>query len=456
MQYSIGQHIRQTSILALPVAIGQLGHVMLGVADSIMVGRLGEVPLAAASLGHSIFVLLMVFAVGICGAITPLTAIADGRDDPDQAGIVFRQGLLVNTVIAVLLVLVAWVLADTLSLMKQPPAVVSEAIPYLRIMGFSFIPMMMFFSLRNFIEGLSFTKPAMVIMLLANLVNVFGNWVLIYGKFGLPALGLTGAGYSSLMVELFSVTALLLYVIRSRHFRRFQPLLRYRGINRPVISRLLRLGLPSGMQYLFEAGSFTFSAIMMGWLGATALAAHQIALNLASVTFMVTLGIAHAATIRVGNAFGKGNGIALRRAGFAAVLMGMSLMAVAALTFIVLRHVLPTLYIDDPAVIALASQLLILAALFQLSDGMQVVGHGILRGITDVTIPMLIAMVAYWGIGIPVGYYLAFVAGWGPEGVWMGFVAGLTTAALCFVFRFHILSRRIITTITGFRDPERL
>lgn len=446
MKRSYAAHFRETAVLAVPVAIGQLGHVMLGVTDSVMVGRLGEVPLAAASLGHGIFVLMLVFAVGVCSAITPLTAIADGGNDREQAAVTFRQGLLLNTAIGSLLVLVTWLIADALAWMNQPPDVVALAKPYLRIMGFSFIPMTVFFTFRGFIEGLSFTKPAMVAILLGNVVNVFGNWVLIFGNLGMPALGLRGAGYSSLAVEIFAALALAMYVLRARSFRRYHPLLHFRGINRPVMARLLRLGLPSGMQYVFEAGSFSFSAIMIGWLGATALAAHQIALNLASVSFMVTLGISHAATIRVGNAIGRGSARDVRTAGFSAVFMGMSMMSLAAVSFVLLRNVLPTLYIDDAAVQAIASQLLILAALFQLSDGAQVVGHGILRGMTDVTVPMLIALGAYWCLGVPASYLLAFEAGLGPQGVWMGFVIGLTAAALSFVLRFHLLSRRAVMT----------
>ena len=442
MQRSFRTHIRETAVLAIPVSIGQLGHVMLGVTDSVMVGRLGEVPLAAASLGHGIFVLMLVFAVGICNAITPLTAIADGSNDHDMAAVTFRQGLLLNTSIGAMLVLVTWLVSGSLAWMNQPPEVVELAAPYLRIMGFSFIPMTAFFTFRGFIEGLSYTKPAMVAIILGNLVNVFGNWVLIYGNLGMPVLGLQGAGYSSLAVEVFAALALMVYVLRARVFRRYHPLLHFRGINRPVMMRLLRIGLPSGMQYVFEAGSFSFSAIMIGWLGATALAAHQIALNLASVSFMITLGISHAATIRVGNAVGRGDAGDVRTAGFSAVLMGMSMMALAAISFILLRHVLPALYIEDEAVRTLASQLLILAAIFQLSDGAQVVGHGILRGMTDVTVPMLIALCAYWVLGVPASYLLAFEVGLGTQGVWMGFVLGLTVAALSFVYRFHILSRR--------------
>ncbi|MDX9758277.1 MAG: MATE family efflux transporter [Bacteroidota bacterium] len=435
-------HLRETTLLAIPVSIGQLGHVMLGVTDSVMVGRLGEVPLAAASLGHGVFVLMLVFAIGICSALTPLTAIADGGGDHSRAATTFRHALFLNFVVGGLLVLFTWLIADVLTVLKQPPAVVALTGPYLRIMGFSFLPMTIFLTFRNFIEGLSFTKPAMVAILLANVVNVFGNWLLIYGNLGMPALGLRGAGYSSVAVELFAAIALTVYVLRAPSFRRYHPMLHFPRLDRAVLSRLLRIGLPSGLQYIFEAGSFTFSAVMIGWLGATALAAHQIALNLASVSFMITLGIAHAATIRVGNAVGREDRAAVRMAGFSAVTMGMTLMGCAAISFIALRDVLPALYIDDTAVRQLAGQLLVLAAIFQLSDGAQVVGHGLLRGMTDVTVPMFIALGAYWVIGVPASYLLAFVAGFGAPGVWMGFVLGLSTAAVSFLLRFHLHSRQ--------------
>ena len=446
MNTRLRQHLRATASLALPVAIGQLGHVMLGVTDSLMVGRLGHVPLASASLGNSVFILILVLAIGLASAITPLTAIARGEDDHEQAGIVLRQGLLLNSIVGVILVASTILLSNILPYLNQPSDVVERAIPYLRIMGFSFFPMMVFVSFRNFIEGLSFTRPAMVIILLANLVNVGGNWVFIYGNLGMPALGLNGAGYSSLCVEVFAAIAIVIYVFRSPRFRRYQPLLEFRSFNIPMQIRLLRIGVPSGVQYFFEAGSFSFSAIMLGWLGATALAAHQIAISLASISFMITLGVSHAATIRVGHAMGQKDRGLVRQAGFSAVILAIGLMSTAALTFILFSDFLPTLYISDAEVIPLASTLLILAAAFQLSDGLQVVGHGLLRGMTDVTVPMFIAIVAYWIIGLPLGYFFGFVVELGAPGVWMGFVAGLSTAAGAFLFRFHRQSRRLFTS----------
>jgi MATE family multidrug resistance protein len=210
--------------------------------------------------------------------------------------------------------------------------------------------------------------------------------------------------------------------------------------------RLLRLGVPSGLQYVFEAGSFSVSAIMMGWIGAKALAAHQIAISLASISFMIILGISNAATIRVGTAVGRRDAREVRMAGFTAVALAWILMSFAAVTFVLFRHILPTIYISDPEVIGIASSLLIFGALFQLSDGTQVVGHGLLRGMTDVTVPMYIAIFSYWIVGLPSGYLFAFVLGMGAEGVWLGFVFGLTTAACSFLYRFYRHSNRLSLT----------
>ncbi|MCZ7555317.1 MAG: MATE family efflux transporter [Bacteroidia bacterium] len=436
-------HIRESLHLAVPVAIGQLGHIMLGVVDSLMVGSLGAVPLAGASLGHSVFVLLLVFAAGVASAITPLTAIADGEGNAEEAGRVLRQGVQQNVLFGISMVGVAWAMAGYLHMLGQPQDVVREATPYLRMMGLTFVPMLLFMSVRNFIEGLSFTRPAMYIVLAANLVNVGGNWVFIHGKLGMPAMGLTGAGLSSFLVELFAAVAILIYLFRSRRFTAHLVFARTARFSADLQRRILRLGLPSGLQWLFEAGSFSFSALMMGWIGTTALAAHQIAINLAAISYMAILGISNAATIRVGNAFGRKDAANLRRAGYTAYLMAWTVMSLAAISFVFMRQQLPALYVSDEAVVTLAASLLVIAALFQLSDGTQAVGLGILRGMTDVNVPLGIAIVAYWLIGVPASYLLAFEAGLGPEGVWLGFVAGLSVAGASFIVRFRRQCERL-------------
>jgi len=434
---SFRQHFLETVTLAVPVAIGQLGHVLLVLVDNLMVGSLGAVPLAGASLGHGVFVLMLVFAAGMASAITPLTAIAVGEDDHDLVSRIARQGLVQNFLLSLLLCGVTMLMANSLHLLGQDNAVVDEAVPYLRVMGVSFLPMLAFMSMRNVTEGLSFPKPAMLIILAANIINIFGNWVFIFGNLGMPRMGLVGAGYSSVLVEFFSAVALWMYIHRSRRFRRYLPLLRLRGFEWMLQRRMLRIGTPSGLQWLFEAGSFSFSTVMMGWISATALAAHQIGLSLAAISYMAILGISSAATIRVGNAMGRKHAEDLRRAGFTGIIMAICMMSIAAVVFIVFRSKLPELYIRDPAVIDIASTLLIVAAVFQLSDGVQAVTLGVLRGITDVTVPMFIAVFAYWFLGVPSGYLLAFVFGLGPVGIWIGFIIGLTVAALSFVRRFN-------------------
>jgi len=443
---SIRSHLRATLSLAIPVAIGQLGHVMLGVVDSIMVGKLGAVPLAAASLVNSLFFLLFVTGIGISMAITPLVAIAHGGNSPERCGEVLRHGLLVNVGSALIFAALGFVLAKSVWYLNQPFAVAAEAASYMTIMSMCYLPMMIFHGVRQFVEGLGFTRPPMYIVLVANGVNVLGNWLLIYGNLGFPMLGLDGAGYSSLITETVMTIVLLVYAFRSKRCSQYRPSFSFRNIDRSFIRRLLGIGLPSGAQMLFEVSAFSFSAIMIGWTGSVSLAAHQVGISLASLSFMIILGISIAATIRVGNALGSDELQEVRRAGFLAIVLGASIMACFGCLFLVFRRQLPYFYISDPQVLPIASTLLVIAAIFQIMDGIQAVGMGALRGITDVKIPMLISFFAYWVIAIPVGYNVGIVNGYGAPGVWMGFVCGLGTAATSFALRFHFKTKRMLKT----------
>ncbi len=430
-------HIKETLKLAYPVIIGQLGHMMLGVVDSIMVGNLGAVPLAAASLVNGLILLVIVLGIGMSVALTPLVAIAKGSEDHDQCGIILRQGLLVNLVFSVLLVFIVYFFADIIYYLDQPHEVAVLAESYLKILSFSIIPFMMFQTYKQFIEGLSFTKPAMIILIIANIVNAFSNWVLIYGNLGMPKLELDGAGISTLLTRVFIAIVLFIYVRYAKQFKQYDPSLRFRSINWSIIKKIIDLGIPGGFQMFFEVGGFAFAAVMIGWIGANELAANQIALNLASITFMVGLGISIAATIRVGNYLGKKDLAGIKNAGYSALFIIAVIMGSFGIMFIFLRNFLPTLYIDDPAVLEIASSLIVIAALFQVVDGLQVVGIGILRGLTDLKAPMVIAFIAYWVIGLPVAYLLGFTFGFGVEGVWISFVVGLSIAAVFFIRRFQ-------------------
>ena len=438
------ENILRTIKLAYPVIIGQLGFIMMGVVDSMMVGSVGAVPLGAASLGNSLTMIIFIIGIGISFAVTPLVAIEVGAKRYDNCGVYFRQSLLVNLLIGAVLLIVTYFCAGFLDYFNISNEVTVLAKSYMRIIGFGALPLMLFQTYKQFIEGLSIMRPAMVITLLANIVNAFVNWVLIFGKLGFPALGLDGAGWATFFSRLFMAFALMYYVMNREYFKQYDVSFHFKNINKRIIKKILSLGVPSGFQYFFEVGAFSFAVIMIGWLGTDQLAAHQIAINLASVSFMVVLGISMAGGIRVSNALGGQSVKNVRQAGFTAIFLAICVMLFSGITFIILRSFLPTLYIDDPKVISIASSLLIIAAMFQLSDGIQAVGIGILRGLTDVKIPTLITFVAYWIVGLPVGYLLGFVLQYDVRGVWMGLFAGLTTSAILLTLRFNNKSKRII------------
>ena len=431
-------HLKETVKLAFPVAVGQLGHVMFGVVDSIMIGKVGADSLAAASLVNGIFFLILVLGIGMSLAITPLIAIEKGRGREDKIGIILRQGLLVNILFSLIIIAILFIISENIDLLNQPPEVAGKAGSYLKIITVSVIPFMLFQTYRQFIEGLSYTKPPMYIVLAANLVNVFGNYLLIYGHWGLPALGLDGAGWSSLITRIFMAAGLIIYVYRSKHFTSFDISMKFRNINTVVIKKLASIGLPSGFQYFFEIGAFTISAVMIGWIGSSSLAAHQIALNLASITYMIILGVSTAGTIRVGNAYGRENKEEIKTAGNSAIIVAVALMAVFGIIFILFRNLLPYIYVSEAEVIETASKLLIIAALFQVFDGMQATGLGVLRGLTDAKIPMILSIFVYWIVGIPLGYVLGFSAGYGVYGIWTALSISLILAAIFFGVRFKI------------------
>jgi MATE family multidrug resistance protein len=441
---TIKEEVLKTFKLAYPVIIGQLGIIMMGVVDSMMVGRLGSVPLAAASLGNSLIFLILIIGIGSSIVVSPLVAILVGGKRYSECGIYFRQSLLVNIVLSILMIGIILIGVNFIHYLNQPPEVIDLAIVYMSIVGFSAFPLMIFQTFKQFIEGLSVMKPAMVISLLANIINAFANWVLIFGEFGFPALGLAGAAWATFLSRVFMVIVIMIYVMRNEKFKQYDVTFRFRGLNFPVIKKLLSLGLPSGFQYFFEVGAFSFAVIMIGWIGANELAAHQIAINLASISFMAVLGISQAASIRVGNAMGEQNIANVRKAGFTGIILGASIMSIAGLTFILLNNFLPTLYINDEVVISIASRLIIIAALFQLSDGTQAVGIGVLRGLTDVKGPTIITFLAYWIISLPIAYLLAFKFNLGVEGVWIGLLIGLTTSAFLLTLRFNYKSKQLV------------
>lgn len=436
-------HVKQSWSLAYPVMLSQLSHVMVGVTDSIMVGHVGATSLAASSLANVIFNLLMLFGIGASYAITPLVATAHGENDTNKIADTLRHGLMIAFINGLILIGVVLLCRPLLYHIGQPEEVVQLAIPYLSILAFSLMPVLIFQSFRQFAEGLSNTRIAMIIMLGSVVLNVFLNFILIYGHAGLPALGLFGAGWGSLISRIVMMMVIAGYIYFAKQFSIYRAGIAVRNYSKKLFKRLLNIGIPAGMQFIFEVAAFDFSAIMMGWLGTDSLAAHQIAINLATISYMTTSGLASAATIRVSNELGKRNFEKLKDVAYTLILIALVFMTFWALLFIMGRNILPTIYIDKADVIAIASPLIVIAGFFQLSDGAQVVCTGALRGLQDVKIPSVFIFIAYWIIGLPLGYYLGFKAGYGSIGIWYGLLIGLTLTAIAMFVRFRLLLRKL-------------
>ncbi len=437
------KEFKKNLTIALPVMLGQLGHVLVGLADNIMVGKLGAAPLAAVSLGNSLVFIALSIGVGFSFAITPLIAEADGANNIEKGRSYFQHGMIMCLTTGIALFLVLWLAKPVLFYLNQPEEVVQLAMPYLDIVAFSMIPLMVFQGFKQFGDGLSQTKYAMYATIGANMVNVLFNYLLIYGIWIFPRLELEGAALGTLISRFFMLF-FLYYILRSKKKFATYFVWAKKSLQKKVFKRLFNLGFPTALQMLFEVGVFTGSVFLAGTLGTDPQAANQVALNLASMTFMIAVGLGVTATIRVGNQKGKKAFKELRRIALSTFLLVFLIEAVFAIGFIVLKDWLPTFYIDNTQVIYLASQLLIIAALFQLSDGLQVVILGALRGLQDVKIPTLFCFIAYWVIGFPICFYLGKEDVLGSMGIWIGLLVGLSASAVMLYFRFNYLSKKLI------------
>ncbi|WP_026839511.1 MATE family efflux transporter [Gillisia sp. JM1] len=430
--------------IAFPIMMGQLGHVLVGLADNLMIGQLGAAELAAVSLGNSLVFIALSLGIGFSFAITPLIAEADGAGNIEKGRSYFHHGVMLCTVNGVALFLLLLLAKPILYHLDQPPEVVALAIPYLEIVAFSMIPLMIFQAYKQFADGLSQTKYAMYATLLANVVNVIFNFLLIYGVWIFPRLELEGAAIGTLISRFFMLWFLWEVLRKKKKFKQYFVWSKNEFFKLAIFKRIFALGFPTALQMFFEVAIFTGTIFLAGMLGTNSQAANQIALNLASMTFMIAVGLGVTATIRVGNQKGLHNYKELRRIAFSTFLLVFLIEAVFAILFILMKDWLPTFYIDNVDVIVLASQLLVVAALFQLSDGLQVVILGALRGLQDVKIPTLICFVAYWIIGFPVSIYYGKAENLGSMGIWLGLLAGLTASAIMLYFRFNYLSKKLI------------
>lgn len=432
------QQASSTLRLAFPIIIGELAQISLGLVDSAMVGTVGYKQLAAAALVVSVINIPFVLGIGITMSVSQMVSMANGRCDDRQVSHYLFNGFLLCTCSAILIAIALELSKGILFHLGQDPEVARLAVPYLQIMAWGIIPMLLFMALKQFTDGLEYTKTAMILSISAIPLNVFLNWLMIYGNWGFPAMGLTGAGWATLITRTVIFIALLVVILRHPIYQKYISIRDKAWYFRWRTQReLLHIGIPSSLQIAMEAGAFAISGILVGTLGAISLAAHQIALSLASLTFMVSMGVAQAGSIRASNAFGRNDAIAIASIGRSSLYIALIYGVFCAIIFIIFRHQLPFIFNDNAEVVATAAFLLLFAAIFQISDSIQANAAGLLRGIKDVKVPTIFIAIAYWAIGLPVGYWLCFSRNMGAAGIWIGFIAGLSMSAVLLTIRFH-------------------
>jgi MATE family multidrug resistance protein len=449
-------HYQDNLNLAIPVVISQLGHTLVQTSDTIIVGHFaGTVSLAAVSLANSIFIILLVIGIGISYGLTPLIAQHNGRNSYPECGQLLSNSLFINIVTGIILFVITF-FGSLLVLdhLDQTPEVVRQAKPFLLLLGLSIIPMLVFNTFKQFTEGLGFTKQAMLISIWGNVLNICVGIIFVKGLFGINPMGVKGVGYSTLIDRCLMAVVMGIYVFRSVNFKKYLAGFALKNIDRVRCLQILRIGAPVALQYTFEISAFSAAAILIGTIGYHEQAAHQVAINLASITYMMASGLSAAAAIKSGNYFGSNDHLKLRHSAISSYHIVLVFMCVTAVFFTIFNHSLPWIYTSDKEVINIAAQLLIITAFFQLFDGTQVVGLGILRGMGDVNIPTLITFLAYWVVGLPVGYVLGLQLHLGVKGVWYGLVLGLMASSILLFFRFQFISRtyRNKTTLIKMQD----
>ncbi len=428
---------KKTLNLAFPIILGELSQMFLHIIDTAMVGSVSYKHLAAAALVMSVMNIPFVFGIGITISVSQMVSMANGRNDSRMVSHYLFNGFWLCAISAVVISLGIELSKNILFHLDQDPEVASLALPYLQMMGWSVIPMLLFMALKQFTDGLEHTKTAMILSILALPLNTFLNWLLIYGNWGFPRLELVGAGWGTLITRSLIFIVLGLIILYHGTFRRYIAVRSKQWkFKWKTLKELLKIGIPSSFQITMEAGAFAVSGILIGTIGAVEQAAHQIALSIASLTFMVSMGLSQAGSIRTSNAFGRNDSAIIRVIGKSTLLMALIYGSVCAIIFILFRNQLPFIFTKNAEVVSMAAYLLLFAALFQISDSTQAISAGLLRGIKDVKVPTYFIGIAYWAIGIPVGCLLAFYFKMGAAGIWTGFIVGLTFSAAFLSLRF--------------------
>jgi MATE family multidrug resistance protein len=439
--------------LAYPVILGMLGHTLIGIVDNIMVGKLGSTELAAVSLGNSLIFIAMSLGIGFSTAITPIVAEANAENDISKIRSAFHHGLFLCTILGILLFGLVVLAKPIMEFLHQPKEVITLAMPYLDWVAFSLVPLIIYQGYKQFADGLSMTKVSMYAIIMANIVHVIINYCLIYGFWIFPKMGILGAGLGTVISRIAMVTFMHIILSRKEQLKEYFKDFSFDEIKKSTLKKIIDLGFPSALQMLFEVVLFTAAIWLCGNIGKTSQAANQIALSLASMTFMVAMGLSVVSMIRISHQKGLNDYKQLIIVARSIFLLAIILEIIFAFLFVALHQVLPYMFLnmenqsqllDNKEVIIIASKLLLVAAVFQISDGIQVVVLGALRGLQDVKIPMYITFVAYWVVGFPISFYLGEYTSLKAVGVWIGLFAGLSVAALFLFIRFHYLTKKLV------------
>lgn len=452
MSFLNKKYTKQTLTLALPVMLTQLGQVSVQLFDNIIVGKLlGANALAAVSLGNALFISVFIFGLGISFAIPPLVSEAHSQNDHDRINSVFRHGFILNIVVGLVLMGLLLGFVPLLRFLNQPPEIIPDTQAFLFVMAFSVIPFMAFQTMREVSEGLGYTIGVTKATIIANVINIALNYVFIKGLFGFPAMGVKGSALATLTARIFMMVFIYYVMMKHPTTKRYIKdfALKITTFSKEMFNKMLKLGLPTAFQMFFEVTAFAGAAFICGLVSAKDIASHQIALSMASFTFNLCIGFSVASTVMIGRKMGERNFVELKEIGINNIKITFIYMFLCGMFFILGRHILPTFFTqkEDVEVIQLASQLLIIAALFQLSDGIQVTTLGALRGMQDVKIPSYLTFIAYWLITIPLGYFLTVTMKMGALGMWIALGLGLTISAVLLVTRFLKLSNKRIQSI---------
>jgi len=427
--------------IGAPIIAAQLLQMSMNFVDTVMAGNLSAQALAAVAVGGAIFMPLLMLVAGILMALTPIIAQLSAARKFEEIGINARQGLWLSQMLAIPLFFLLRNLEFVMVWIEVTPTIIPVSAGYLDALSWGVFPLSAYMALRFFNEGLSVTRPGMYFAAIGVAVNVVANYILMYGKLGFPELGAIGCGYATALVAMVMFVCMLAFNMNYKPFRRFQVFSGFRKPDWPHLKELLRIGVPIGLSSTMEVTMFAVVSLLMGSLSAIAVAGHQIAINFSAMTFMVPFGLSTAITTRVGNAAGKKNIPEARSRGVVGIVLSVGFMSVTALLMVTVPDLITSIYTQNEAVQSVAISLLYMAAIFQISDGLQVSGYGALRGLKDTKIPMFVNLIAYWIIGLPLGYYLGIIRNVGPQGLWMGLIAGLSVAAILHNLRFWWMTK---------------